>query len=322
MDSPFPGSPLLHVVHDPGYDCPLPAGHPFPMAKFTHLRRQLENAGGACFHAPRSATSRQLESSHAAAYLEALATGTLDAKAQRRAGFLCTPELFARCALETGGTCRTVELALVHGLACNAAGGTHHAHFDFASGYCLLNDLAVAVHHARELGVRRVLILDCDVHQGDGTARLLHDDRDAFTVSMHCAQNFPSRKAASDCDIGLPRETGDGAYLQALHAHVPHLLDRFQPELVLYDAGVDVHRDDRLGHFLLSDAGLYRRDAAVIEMVREREVPLACVIGGGYDRDIAALAARHALLFAAARDALAGRSEPVFAAAQPSGDAA
>ena len=222
-----------------------------------------------------------------------------------------------------GGSIAAARSALGTGVAVNLAGGTHHAHGDTGAGFCVLNDVVVAARWAqRNLAVGKVLVVDLDVHQGDGTARLLADDRDAFTVSMHCAQNFPSRKADSDCDIGLPRGTGDATYLQALHAHVPHLLDRLQPELVLYDAGVDVHRDDRLGHFMLSDAGLYRRDAAVIEMVRARDIPLACVIGGGYDRDIAALAARHALLFAAARDALAGRPEPGFAAAQPAGDAA
>lgn len=271
------------------------------MAKFTQLRRLLDSQGGCLFHDPAPATRGQLERCHDTAYLTALASGTLERKAQRRSGFECTPALFARCALETGGTCRTVELALEHGLACNAAGGTHHAHFDFASGYCLLNDLAVAVHHARTLGVRRILILDCDVHQGDGTARLLREDAEVLTVSVHCAENFPSRKAASDCDIGLPRGSGDAVYLQAIHGHFPHLLDTTQPELVLYDAGVDVHRDDRLGHLTLSDHGLLARDAAVIKMVRDRGIPLAGVIGGGYDRDIAALVARHALLFDAAR---------------------
>lgn len=275
------------------------------MAKFTLLRRLLDRQGGCRFHEPAPATRSQLESSHDPAYLTALASGRLDRKAQRRSGFACTPALFARCALETGGTCRAVELALEHGLACNAAGGTHHAHFDFASGYCLLNDLVVAVHHARTLGVRRILILDCDVHQGDGTARLLREDTEVLTVSVHCAENFPSRKAASDCDIALPRGSGDAAYLQAIDDHFPHLLDTTQPELVLYDAGVDVHRDDRLGHLALSDHGLLARDAAVIQMVRDRGIPLVGVIGGGYDRDIDALVARHALLFEAARAYLA-----------------
>lgn len=314
MVSPSPGRTPLHVVHAPGYDCPLPEGHAFPMAKFTQLRQLLERQGGCHFHAPAPATRAQLESSHDPGYLTALAEGALDRKAQRRSGFDCTPALFERCALETGGTCRTVELALAHGLACNAAGGTHHAHFDFASGYCLLNDLAVAVHHARALGVRRILILDCDVHQGDGTARLLRDDREVLTVSVHCAENFPSRKAASDCDIGLPRGSGDDAYLQAIHGHFPHLLDTTQPELVLYDAGVDVHEADRLGHLRLTDAGLRARDDAVIKMVRDRGLPLAGVIGGGYDRDIAALAARHAVLFQAAR-AYLDTSDPVPQAA-------
>ena len=296
--------PLLDVVHHDGYTIALPPTHPFPMRKFAELRRLLDG-GPYRFHVAPAATRAQLEAVHDAAYLDALAGNGIGEREQRRSGFALTPEIFARCRLETGGTCRTVELALAAGLACNAAGGTHHAHRDFASGYCLLNDLAVAVHHARTLGVRRVMIVDCDVHQGDGTARLLADDPDAFTVSVHCAENFPARKAASDRDIALPRGTGDDAYLDALEAELPALLDRARPELVLYDAGVDVHADDRLGHLRISDDGLFRRDAFVIGAVRGRGIPLAGVIGGGYDRDVPLLAARHARLFRAAAAYLA-----------------
>lgn len=294
---------LLDVVHHDGYTIVLPPAHPFPMRKFAELRAQLEG-GPFRFHEAPVATRAQLETVHDPAYLEALAAGTLDARDQRRSGFQWQPDLFARCALETGGTCRAVELALERGIACNAAGGTHHAHGDFAAGYCLLNDLAVAVHHAWCLGAARVLLLDCDVHQGDGSARLLAGRPGACTVSFHCGENFPARKAESDCDIVLPRGCDDSGYLAALHQHLPALLDYYAPDIVLYDAGVDVHAGDRLGYMALSDDGLLERDRFVVATVRGCHIPLVGVIGGGYDQDIRRLAARHAMLFTACSEAL------------------
>lgn len=294
---------LLDVVHHDGYTIDLPPAHPFPMRKFAELRAQLDG-GPFRFHEAPAATRAQLEAVHDPAYLDGLAAGTLDARAQRRSGFKWQPDLFSRCTLETGGTCRTVELALDKGLACNAAGGTHHAHRDFAAGYCLLNDLAVAVHHAWRLGAARVLLLDCDVHQGDGSARLLAGQPGACTVSFHCGENFPARKAVSDCDIVLPRGCDDAAYLAALRQHLPALLDYYAPDLVIYDAGVDVHAGDRLGHMALTDDGLLARDRFVVATVRGRGIPLAGVIGGGYDQDIARLAARHAMLFTACSEVL------------------
>lgn len=286
----------LAVVHHPGYTIDLPAGHPFPMGKFSVLRALLDGGPFEFFEAPE-ASRAALDRVHAAGYLDALETQTLSAEAQRRMGFAWTPALWRRTRLGAGGTLRAVELALARGLACNAAGGTHHAFRDFASGYCILNDLAAASLHARALGVGRVLIVDCDVHQGDGTASILADEPEVFTFSIHCEKNFPHRKQTSDLDVGLPVGTGDEGYLAALADSLPWLLDHFQPELVLYDAGVDVHADDRLGHLKLSDQGIARRDRYVIEHCRQRGLATACVIGGGYDRDLDRLAARHAILF-------------------------
>lgn len=300
-----PGALLrLPVVWHPGYSIPQPPGHPFPMAKFRVLRERL--AGGPyAFIEPAPATLLQLASIHDAGYLEALSSGTLPVRAQRRIGFDCSPALYQRCRLETGGTLAAVDLALQQGLACNAAGGTHHAHHDFGSGYCLLNDLAVATRHALDYhGLSRVLILDCDVHQGDGTAALLAAEPRAFTVSLHCQDNFPARKQRSDLDIALPRGVDDRAYLAEISALLPGLLDRLQPDLVLYDAGADVHEDDRLGHLALSTAGLRARDLSVLQSCRQRLIPVAAVIGGGYDRDLERLADRHAQLFEAASEVL------------------
>lgn len=290
----------LPVVWHPGYSIPQPAGHAFPMGKFTVLGGLLAAMDCDVQRAPE-ASLRDLEAAHDAGYLQALASGTLDRSAQRRIGFDCTPALAQRCRLETGGTIRTVELALQQGLACNAAGGTHHAHRDFGAGYCLINDLAVAARFALDqAGVSRVLIVDLDVHQGDGTAALLADEPRAFTFSMHCEKNFPARKQRSDFDLGLPRGMGDADYLSELRGVLPWLLDSLAPDLVLYDAGVDVHEADRLGHLALSDEGIAARDRCVLGECRRRGIATAAVIGGGYDRDLDRLAARHALLFKAA----------------------
>lgn len=295
----------LPVVHHRGYTVALPEQHPFPMGKFAALRERLEG-GPYEFHEAPAATREQLALAHDAAYLDALFDGTLDRAAQRRIGFDCTAALVQRCVLETGGTLRAVALALAQGLACNSAGGTHHAHRGFGSGYCLLNDLAVAALWARRrLGVGPVLIVDLDVHQGDGSATILADEPEMFTFSMHAARNFPHRKQASDLDVALADGLGDDDYLRQLDEHLPWLLDHLKPALVLYDAGVDVHAADRLGLLNLSDAGLARRDRAVIAACRARGIPTACVIGGGYDRDLRALAARHAILHREAARVLA-----------------
>jgi len=290
----------LPIVWHPDYSIPQPPGHPFPMGKFAALEPWVRQPGVA-LHLAESAPHAALAMVHDVVYLEALFTGTLDDRAQRRTGFACTPALAARAALETGGTWQSVQLAVARGLACNAAGGTHHAHHDFGAGYCVLNDLAVAVTQALAEGLaQRVLVLDCDVHQGDGTARLLANEPRAFTVSLHAEKNFPARKAASDLDIALPSGLDDAGYLAELHALLPWLLDSVQPDLVLYDAGVDVHRDDRLGLLALTDEGLFARDHAVLHSCRARGMATAAVIGGGYDHDLARLAARHAQLFRAA----------------------
>ena len=193
-----------------------------------------------------------------------------------------------------------------HGIACHLAGGTHHAHYDHASGFCIFNDLAVIALHLLESGkAGRVLIFDCDVHQGDGTARILDGIADAVTVSLHCEQNFPTRKAHSDWDIALPKGMGDHDYLKVVNDSLGYLLALYQPDIVLYDAGVDVHRNDALGYLNLSDAGIAARDEAVFDHCLSRDIPVLGVIGGGYDKDRAALARRHGILHHSAARALA-----------------
>lgn len=278
------------------------------MEKFRVLRQLLGEQTLACpieWHTPQPATLESLQRVHTPEYVQAFLHGQLDRAAQRRSGFVWSEALVERVRLETGGTLLTLEAALATGLACNSAGGTHHAHADAASGYCLINDLAVAAAHALAQGwVERVLIVDCDVHQGDGTARLFANEPGVFTFSMHAARNFPACKAKSDLDIALPNGMEDAAYLAELASWLPGLLAAYQPDVVLYDAGVDVHQDDRLGYLSLSSDGLYARDHYVLNLCRESDIPVAAVIGGGYDRDITALATRHAQLHRAAADVL------------------
>ncbi|QEA40694.1 histone deacetylase [Pistricoccus aurantiacus] len=290
----------LPLIHHPGYTIELPTRHPFPMAKFRELRRVLgeEPVGrSAQWLSPQPVSETDLARVHERGYLDAFLHGGLDQAAQRRSGFRWSEALVERTRLEVGGTLLAMEVALETGLACNTAGGTHHAHANFASGYCLLNDLAVAAAKALAKGwAKRILIVDLDVHQGDGTARLFQDTPEVFTLSLHGAENFPARKQHSDLDIPLPRNTDDDAYLATLARYLPWLLMEFAPQLVLYDAGVDVHKDDRLGHLALSDDGLACRDRFVLEECRDAGIPVAAVIGGGYDRDLNALAHRHAQL--------------------------
>ncbi len=296
---------MLPIVYHPCYSITWPDDHRFPMSKFAMLHQYLleENIiQPEWIHVPRLASRQTLELVHDPEYLEAFCSGNLDPKASRRIGMPWYPELVTRTHAEVGGTILTTQLALKHGLACNLAGGTHHAYPDFGSGFCILNDIAVAARLAlRQQKVQRILILDLDVHQGDGNAFVFRDDPQVFTLSIHGAKNFPFRKQQSDLDIGLPNGTDDAAYLKVLRETLDGVLFRFCPDLVIYDAGVDVHKNDRLGHLNLSDSGLLRRDLMVIQRCQAEEIPIATVIGGGYSEDRNKLAPRHAQVIRAAR---------------------
>lgn len=276
------------------------------MAKFGKVYEWLVRDGVATldqFQLAQPATPEQVMLAHDPAYVRAYLTGALDARSMRRIGFPWSAQLVQRTLTALGSTLLTAELALQHGMACSTAGGTHHAFHAFGSGYCIFNDLAVAARwlRQREL-VRRVLIVDLDVHQGDGTASILQADADLVTFSMHCDANFPFHKQRSDYDVGLPVGVEDDAYLAALTQWLPDLLTHVRPDLVLYDAGVDPHVDDALGKLALGDAGLLRRDRFVLESCVLRGVPVATVIGGGYSKDIDALARRHTLIHRAASE--------------------
>ena len=244
-----------------------------------------------------------LELVHTADYVQAYYEGTLNAKAQRRIGLPWSEGLVKRTCTAVGGTILTAKLALQYGVACNTAGGTHHAFPDYGSGFCIFNDLAIALKVLQTQGlIRTALIVDLDVHQGDGTAFIFQNDPSVFTFSMHCGINFPGRKQQSDLDVPLPENMEDEAYLAELRSHLPTLLERLQPDLVMYDAGADVHKDDRLGKLALTDSGVLERDRTVLQACRDGGYPVACVIGGGYGEDMNALIYRHSYLHRAAKE--------------------
>lgn len=298
------------IVHHPGYVAPLPAGHRFPMAKFGRLIEVLRGqglAGADNTHSPDPAPRWWLELAHDPAYVAEILDLTAGTSTMRRIGLPLSAALALRARLAVAGTVLAGELALKAGVACNTAGGSHHAGYAHGAGFCVFNDVAVAARVLQALGLaKRILVLDLDVHQGDGTAEICRGDDSIFTFSLHCEHNYPARKQQSDLDIGLDEGTGDDEYLAALTPRLSELLDQWRPDLVFYNAGVDPHRDDRLGKLALSDQGLMARERLVVGACGQAQVPLATVIGGGYAIDIDALARRHALISLAAAEAGAG----------------
>lgn len=298
-------SRALPIVHHVKYICDLPENHRFPMGKFPKVLESLlrdQVITDKQVWAPKIASTELLRRAHTEEYLSNFISGKISEKDQRRTGFLWSSGLVQRCRYETGGTVLAAEIAMQRGLACSTAGGTHHAFPSFGSGFCLLNDLAVAAKHlmSESTSRRRILIVDLDVHQGDGTAFIFKDEPDVFTFSVHCGKNFPVRKQQSDLDVSLEDGTEDKEYLSKVQEHLPWLLERIRPDLVLYDAGVDPHWEDELGRLRLTDEGLYRRDLYVLQTVIKKGIPVATVIGGGYSRDIDRLGRRHSIIHRAA----------------------
>ena len=293
----------LPLVSHPAYSTPLPQEHRFPMAKFRllvdHLR-QLDLLRDDHLHQPLPIPRRWLELVHPRNYHEAFSRQRLSAAEARRIGLPATPGVIRRSWLAVGGTVLTARLALQHGLACHLAGGTHHAFATAGSGFCIFNDVAVAARVLLNEGiVKRILVVDLDVHQGDGTATLFAGDPRVFTFSAHAESNFPLRKATSDWDLPLPDGMEDEPYLAAVGGLLPDLLSEVRPDLVFYNAGVDPHRQDRLGRLCLSDGGLLQRERMVLEICLREQVPVATVIGGGYDA-LTPLVERHGLVVRAA----------------------
>ena len=291
---------VLAVVHHPAFSAEMPPGHRFPMDKFRVLAERLLAEGIVApngYHQPEPADFDLVAGVHDPDYVRMIFEADAPPEMARRIGIPITPSVATRSRAAVGGTLLTARLALERGIACNTAGGSHHAARDYGSGFCTFNDVAVAARRLLDEGaVRQVLVVDLDVHQGDGTAFIFHHEPCVFTWSVHAAKNFPVRRAASDLDVDLADGTEDRDYLAVVAAHLPELLREVRPNLVFYNAGVDPHRDDRLGRLALSDAGLATRDRYVLSACREAGVPVAGVIGGGYGADVDALADRHAHL--------------------------
>jgi acetoin utilization deacetylase AcuC-like enzyme len=284
---------MIAVVHHPDYVTEAPAKSTYRWGKNGAIRDLLRGEGeGIAWHTPDAAPRAWLEAAHDPAYVGEVLDASVPREKERRIGFPVTPTVAQRARMVPGGTYLAARLALAHGFAANTAGGSHHALADTGAGYCVFNDLAVAAARLAEEG-RRVLIVDVDVHQGDGTAALTAGHPDIATYSIHAEKNFPVRKARSTLDVPLADGTGDEDYCEALAQTLTPLLDQFTPDLILYQGGVDPFADDRLGRLALSDEGLARRDRLVADLALARRVPIASTVGGGYGDDVLAIARRH-----------------------------
>jgi acetoin utilization deacetylase AcuC-like enzyme len=276
---------------------PLPDGHRFPMAKYARLRERVITEGlvaAGDLHEAPAASWEALTLAHTPAYVAAVAAGTLSAEMLRRIGFPWSPAMVERSRRSAGATIAAARAALDDGAAVNLAGGTHHAFADRGEGYCVFNDVAVAARLLQHEGrCTRIAVVDCDVHQGNGTAAIFRNDHTVFTFSMHGEKNYPFRKETSDLDVELPDGTGDAAYLAALSAHLPAVFARQQPELVFYLAGADPFEGDRLGRLRVSMAGLEARDALVFDACRAAGTPVAVAMSGGYAPEVDDIVAIH-----------------------------
>ncbi len=314
-------SAAMRAFHSDHFVLPLPAGHRFPMEKYRLLRERVQaELPGIELHEAPAASDGELALVHTPRYIGAVAEGLLSAAEQREIGFPWTERMVQRARRSVGATIAAARQALRDGVAANLAGGTHHAYADKGSGYCVFNDVAVAArlmqaeHHRDARGrlgawapavptLLRVLVIDLDVHQGNGTAAIFEDDPTVFTLSLHGARNFPFRKEASDLDVELPDGCRDAAYLDALDAALAEVWRRHEaaaPGLAFYLAGADPHEGDRLGRLKLSAAGLAERDRRVLQALRERHIPVALSMAGGYGRVVADTVSVHARTLAEA----------------------
>ncbi|EHS7463753.1 histone deacetylase [Vibrio cholerae] len=304
---------MIPLIYHPIYSqLDLPVGHRYPINKYRLLyeeivrQREQSEAWQASFefHTPIAAELSRITRLHDPDYVQALLEGRLPAAKMRRIGFPWSKTLIERTLYSVGGTCLTVEQALQSGVAIHLSGGYHHAHADFGSGFCLFNDLAIAAHFALSLpSVDKVLIIDSDVHHGDGTATLCAERDDIITLSFHCDKNFPARKPASSMDVGFANQTGDEEFLSTFIQVVEMAVNLHRPDLILYDAGVDIHNDDELGYLSISQAAIAQRDRFMLGLAKQESIPIACVIGGGYREDHTALVPLHLELLKAALSA-------------------
>lgn len=288
---------MIRIAHSEPYPIPLPPEHRFPFRKYELVRQQLEYEGairpGQLF-VPTFIDDAVITRTHSADWWARAKAMALDDKEYRQIGFPKCPELLDRSLCSTSGTVAAALHALEDGAGMNLAGGTHHAFFDRGEGFCLLNDIAVAANELLHRGLaQRILVVDLDVHQGNGTASLFADRPEVFTFSMHGKDNYPFRKVQSDLDIELPSGTTGPRYLLELERHIPRLFDEFAPDFVFYLGGVDILETDRLGKLKVSRADCRRRDEWVISQAAARHLPLVLVMGGGYSEHYRDLVAAH-----------------------------
>lgn len=295
----------MRVFHSDSYEVPLPPGHRFPMEKYRLLREALLERGVLSPDALTEATPcphEDLARVHTPRYLGALAQGTLTDAEQRRLGFPWSPELVRRFSAAVAGTIDAARAALQDGIGGNLSGGTHHGFPDHGEGFCVFNDIAVAIRALQaSRDIRRAVVVDLDVHQGNGTAAVFTGDDSVFTFSMHGENNFPFRKQPSHLDVGLPDGTGDAAYLDALALHLPEVLDSAGACILFFQAGVDPLTEDALGRLSLTHAGLRARDRLVLEAARQRGLPAVLTLGGGYAKPLSATIDAHVGTYEVAR---------------------
>ncbi len=283
-------SRALKVFYSDRFVLPLPEGHKFPMVKYSMLRERVEESG-ICgpgeLRTPRAVTDEEILRAHAPAYLKNVIAGTLTRQEVRRIGFPWSERMVERSRRASGGTLRACMAALEDGVAANLAGGTHHAFADRGEGYCVFNDSAIAARALLEAGlVEQVVIIDTDVHQGNGTAAILRSDPRVFTLSIHGDKNFPFQKEESDLDIPLPDGADDGEFLAALEGGLERALDGTGTRIAIYLAGADPFEDDRLGRLNVSKNGLAQRDRLVLDSCAGRGIPVAVTMAGGYARNV------------------------------------
>ncbi len=274
-------------------ELPLPEEHRFPISKYARLAKRLKDLGWQVDDAP-SAPLEDIERVHTSEYLHALKTCTLERKAERKLGFPQSAALWQRSLHSVGGTLAAFHDALGRGYGVNLAGGTHHAYPGHGEGFCVFNDYAVAIRRAFHYGLaEKFFIVDLDVHQGNGTAKIFENDERVFTLSVHGARNYPFQKERSDRDIPLDDGIGDAEYLVLIQAEIPPLMEQLEPDVVLYIGGVDVLASDRFGRMALSREGVQQRDRFVFELCHDANIPFVYTMGGGYQKDIEVTLAGH-----------------------------
>ncbi len=292
---------MLKIAFHPIYKHPLPEGHRFPMLKYELLPQQLLYEGSCSnnnFFEPEIPNDKYIVAVHDPEYFYDLLNIKISSKEARKIGFPLTEDLVERERIIADGTMKGCEFALIHGIAMNIAGGTHHAYSNKGEAFCMLNDQAIGARYLQAKGlIKKVLIVDLDVHQGNGTAEIFANDPSVYTFSMHGIANYPFKKEISDLDIGLQKGTEDKEYLAILKKTLPALIDKVGPDFIFYLSGVDVVKTDKLGTLSMTLNGCKERDVFVLETCRKRQIPVQCSMGGGYSPDIKTIVEAHANTF-------------------------